>query len=78
MTLVIWKKIRTWCDVSIGPSQGAHTRTYSVTSGKELGEDTVEEFDLSRGANDLLIDIPAGTDLVLDTFKEVRVLANLT
>ena len=37
----------------------------------------MEEFDLARATDELVVDHRAGVDLVLDTLKQKRVLADL-
>lgn len=51
---------------------------YSMAGSKELGKDTMKEFNLPRSANDFIVNISAGTYLVLDTLEEKRVLAYLS
>lgn len=50
---------------------------YPVALVKELGEDTVEELDLARGADDLVVDDATGVDLILDAVEQERMLTDL-
>ena len=78
MTFVIWKKIKT-CDVRVSNSRqtrGANW-TYSVIGSEELGQDTGEQLDLARAADELVVDHRARVDLVLDALEQERVLADL-
>ena len=44
-------------------------KAYPVTCSKEFGQNTMQQFNLSRCPNKFVIDISAGTDLILHTFK---------
>jgi hypothetical protein len=52
-------------------------KAYSVTSREELGKNAVKEFNLSRGTNNLFIDISTRTYPVLNALEQERMLANL-
>ena len=53
------------------------TTAHSMSGSEELGENSVQEFNLARSSNELLIYHATRTDVVLDTFEQERVLANL-
>ena len=42
---------------------------YSVTRSKEFGQDTVQQFNLSRCPDELVINESTRTDLILYAFK---------
>ena len=49
-------------------------RPYSVASCKKLWEYTREQLDFPRSSNKFVIDVAARVDLILDAFKEERML----
>jgi hypothetical protein len=79
MTLVIWKKMRTYWRVNgmftVVEKEG---ETYTMTSCKELGQDTIEEFHFPRRTDKRLVDKAPRVNLVFDTLKQERMLANLS
>ena len=44
-------------------------RANSVTRSKEFGQDTVQQFNLSRCPDELIINESTGTDLILYAFE---------
>ena len=48
-----------------------------MACGKELGKNPMEEFNLPRCPDELLVNEATRTDLVLDTLEQEGVLANL-
>ena len=77
MTLVIWKKMRTWGRTVSAELDGAARDTYSMVRCEELRQNPVQELDLTRATDELVVDHRAGVDLVLDALKQERVLADL-
>ncbi len=51
--------------------------TYSVTCSKEFRKNAAQKFDLAGCPNEFVINKTAGADLVLDTFKQERMLTDL-
>ena len=44
-------------------------RTYSVSRSEEFGQNTVQQFNLSRCPDELVINESTGTDLILYAFE---------
>jgi hypothetical protein len=56
-------------NTSIGMPWNKDERTYSVSRSKEFGQDTVQQFNLSRGPDEFVINESTGTDLILYAFE---------
>jgi hypothetical protein len=48
-----------------------------MTSCEEFGKNAVQQFDLSRCPDELVVDISTGADLILDTLEQERMLTDL-
>ena len=54
------------------------TTTYSVSGVLELGKHAIEKFELARGSIKQIVGLTERIDLVLDIFKDERMVADLS
>ena len=57
--------------------RGRAVSTYAMSSSEELGQNSVEELELSRRSNQLLVGIAGRVDLIFHTLEQERMLADL-
>jgi hypothetical protein len=75
MISVIWKKMSTLGWVS-GVAE-SENRTHLVFHLEHLGQDSIQQLKLARGADDLLVDVVADGKVLVDLAEDERMVADL-
>lgn len=77
MISVIWKKINTYVKVSFVSILNMQTTAYLMTRIEQLRKEPIEQFKFACGSYDLLVDIGADGEILVDLAENERVVADL-